>query len=158
MPVRPSDPRGRWRSTRLLRALFVAYLIPVLALTLWPRITSTLIPEWATFILDRLGTVGVAMSFDLLEALANVALFVPFGLLGVPLLTGRPRARAAVLTIAAGTALSVAIELAQLVIPGRFSSVQDVVMNGLGTILGATIAVVVLGYRRGATGSGHTNG
>jgi len=79
-----------------------------------------------------------------LEALANVALFVPLGLL-LPLAT-RARPWSAVPT---GAALSTLIELTQLAfLPHRFATVQDVVLNTLGAALGAGVVLVARARRR----------
>ena len=50
---------------------------------------------------------------------------------------------AGVVTLA-GCALSVAIELTQNLLPGRVPTVQDVVMNTAGALLGAVLVTVVL--------------
>ena len=71
------------------------------------------------------------------DAILNVALFLPLGFL----LAGRPGAlpRAAV----AGFGLSLAIELAQIFIPGRYAAVGDVLWNGLGAVAGVGLHYVV---------------
>jgi glycopeptide antibiotics resistance protein len=71
---------------------------------------------------------------DAFNTVGNVLLFVPFGV--ALALLGRSR-RA---TVGAGLALSAAVELAQLAIPGRTTSTADVVLNGLGAALGWWIA------------------
>ncbi len=49
----------------------------------------------------------------------------------------------------AGCALSVAIELTQNLLPGRVPTVQDVVLNTAGALLGAVlVAAVVRGMAR----------
>jgi hypothetical protein len=77
----------------------------------------------------------------LTDIVLNILLFVPLGV-GLALLgTG---------ALAAGTigaVASTAVELAQRWIPGRVSSVQDVVTNCLGTLLGA---LLVVGWTRRA--------
>ena len=66
-----------------------------------------------------------------LESVANVLLFMPFG--AALAFRGLPLGRAA----GYGLALSVAIEVSQLlVIPGRTASVDDVLLNTLGAALG----------------------
>jgi glycopeptide antibiotics resistance protein len=61
---------------------------------------------------------------------ANIALFVPLGLV-LCLRTWSLRR-----TVAAGLALSVGIEIAQLFIPGRTTSFDDVLLNTVGVALG----------------------
>ncbi len=66
----------------------------------------------------------------LADLLGNIALFAPFGIvLGVRGLGGRQ-------AVLLGCALSTAIELTQLFVPGRTTSVDDVLLNTLGTALG----------------------
>jgi hypothetical protein len=70
------------------------------------------------------------------DALANLLLFVPlgvaFGIAGMG--TGR--------AWATGSAFSLAIELAQLFIPGRWPAIGDIVFNGLGAGLGCYLVGV----------------
>ncbi|SMF04449.1 Glycopeptide antibiotics resistance protein [Cellulosimicrobium cellulans J34] len=145
---------------RLLTWTFAAYLAAVLVVTLWPSPQSTDAPGWATATLGFLQGLGIPITLPVLEALANVVMFGPFGLLGVPLARGagaRRRGvapgpwRTAALVTLAGCALSVAIELTQHLLPGRVPTVQDVVMNTAGAFLGAALvalAVVAASARR----------
>ena len=136
---------------RALRWLFAGYVAGVLALTLWPSLETTAVPGWGEAVLDALDAVGVHLAFGTLEALANVALFVPFGLLLTTLLRAREPGRrrlpvhvAALWAAAAACGLSAAIETAQRFIPGRVPVLQDVVMNTTGAAVGAAVAAVVL--------------
>jgi glycopeptide antibiotics resistance protein len=79
------------------------------------------------------------VTFLHLEFAANVALFVPFGVLGV-LLLGRSRWWLAIIL---GLVATVAIELAQQGIAGRVSDPRDLVANGLGTIVGVLLALIM---------------
>jgi VanZ family protein len=94
----------------------------ILLLTLWP-----LGPKPA-FDDDRL-----SMRFGLADALRNVILFLPLGLV----LARRGAGFAGVALRAA--LLSMAIELAQVVIPGRYGNVSDVVSNASGALLGVAL-------------------
>jgi glycopeptide antibiotics resistance protein len=77
-------------------------------------------------------------SFYVWEAVANVALFVPFGFIGMRLF------HRAGWVVAAGVATSVLVELAQLVLsPARVPEVADVVKNTLGTLIGCGLATLV---------------
>lgn len=138
---------------RLLTWTFAAYLAAVLVVTLWPSPQSTAAPGWATATLDALRGLGIPMTLPVLEASANVVMFLPFGALGLPLLRGTmarrrgtaPGAwRAVGLVTLAGAVLSAAIELTQNVLPGRVPTVQDVVLNTGGALLGALAAAAVL--------------
>jgi hypothetical protein len=72
------------------------------------------------------------------DALANVILFAPFGL--ALALTGRTGSR----WIGCAALLSVTIEFAQLMIPGRDPSLGDVCFNTLGAATGQLVAHVGL--------------
>ena len=78
-------------------------------------------------------------TFDRVEFLANIALFVPVGLF-LLLLLGT---RLWWLSAMAGFVLTVSIELAQQSIPGRVSDERDVVANTLGTIAGVLVGIVL---------------
>ncbi|MHB1489959.1 MAG: VanZ family protein [Cellulomonas sp.] len=145
-------------------ALLVAYTAFVLFVTWWPSPQSTNAPQWETAILDTIRGVGIPMTMPVLEALANVGMFVPIGMLLVPgwsaWLTRRGRTTASaparttaaaifVRTALTGMALTIVIETVQLAIPGRYSTVQDVVMNTLGGAVGGGAALLVRRLRRG---------
>lgn len=91
------------------------------------------------------------VTYDVVEFSANVAMFVPVGVLFL-LLAGR---RKWWLALAGGIAVTCAIEFAQLFLPGRFSDVRDIVANSLGTLIGllATVLVIALLGRRLPAGS-----
>jgi len=86
------------------------------------------------------------ITYDRVEFTANIAMFVPIGLLFV-LVLGRGRWWLAMLI---GIALTVTIELSQLGIPGRVSDPRDVLSNSLGAMLGVIIALLVTIPRRGS--------
>ncbi|QDW61932.1 VanZ family protein [Oerskovia sp. KBS0722] len=140
---------------RLLRWTFAVYLAAVLVVTCWPSPQSTAAPGWALAVLDAFRSVGLPMSYEFLEAASNVVMFLPFGVLGLLVLCGArpavPLGRAVGFVVLAGFALSLAIELSQLVIPGRYSTVQDVVMNTTGAVVGAVVVAGILGARRSLT-------
>ena len=74
-------------------------------------------------------------AFDLLEVVGNVFLFAPLGAL---LCFRGLRLTRAVL---AGVLFSAAIEVTQLLVPGRTTSFDDVLLNALGVVLGHALAV-----------------
>ena len=112
------------------RALVLAAaLLPIALVTLSPRRGSTLVELMP--LADLREAVGERDLALLFKSFANVLLFVPFGAalglydvsLGAALL--------------AGVALSGAIEVAQfVVVPGRTSSVDDLVLNTVGAVVG----------------------
>ncbi len=79
----------------------------------------------------------------------NIAMFVPLGLLLMWLWTSPLIARVIMATVA-GAGLSVIIELTQLTLH-RVADIDDVILNGSGTLLGALVGMVtVLLWRLGA--------
>ena len=86
------------------------------------------------------------ITYDRVEFTANIAMFVPIGLLFV-LVLGRRRWWLAMLI---GVALTVTIEVSQLGIPGRVSDPRDVLSNSLGAMLGVVVALLVTIPRRGS--------
>lgn len=130
------------RASAPLRGLGVLGLllaVPLIALvTLWPshlllRIKPRVVRglEWlhARELFDWL-------SWTRLEVLANVAMFVPLALVLVFALGARRWWLALALCLAA----TVGVELAQHAMPGRVASLQDVVANGLGAVVGVCVA------------------
>lgn len=94
-------------------------------------------------LLARLHAHGVPgwVNYALVEFTANIALFLPVGLLGVVLL-GSARWWLAVL---AGFTASGLIELGQLVfLPARFATPLDMLANTTGAALGALLALLLL--------------
>nr|WP_252727946.1 VanZ family protein [Curtobacterium sp. WW7] len=78
----------------------------------------------------------------MIESLANVAFFVPLGLL-VVLLAG---ARWWWAGAAAGLLVSSTIEIGQaLFLPARYATIDDVVANTMGAVVGAVLGVLLLG-------------
>ena len=76
------------------------------------------------------------------DVAANVLLFVPLGFLG-RLSAGSARRRSPRAVALAGTALSLALEALQTLLPGRYPSVVDVLANGAGAWLGARLHALV---------------
>jgi len=97
----------------------------ILAATLWP---SPERPSESFAFCIACGSRGIA------DALLNVALFFPWGVIGA--WSSRSFRRAVV----TGFLLSVFVELAQTVIPGRDPSLSDVIFNSIGALLGAYTA------------------
>jgi len=68
----------------------------------------------------------------------NVIAYIPLGTLATLFFRARDGAPRAILhAVGLGLALSIAMETAQLFIPGRVASLLDVISNGAGTLLGA---------------------
>ena len=79
-----------------------------------------------------------------LDLVLNVAAFAPLGIL---IAWGRGP-RGVVMAVLWGLTLSLAIELLQPWIPGRHSSLVDLVCNGVGSLLGGLIGGTIGGARR----------
>lgn len=96
-------------------------------------------------VLGWLHGAGVPAAFDVaaLEVTANVVMFVPLGLL----LPWTRLARSPWLAVPAGLAFSAAIETTQLALPGRVSTVVDVLANTGGAALGAAVVVAFRALR-----------
>jgi glycopeptide antibiotics resistance protein len=90
-----------------------------------------------------------ARTYLTVDLLGNIAAFVPLGVaLAIATFPSRPagrsvrrfRARWWLRILVAGFLLSLGIELIQLAIPSRATDVDDVILNTLGTAVGAILA------------------
>jgi glycopeptide antibiotics resistance protein len=150
---------------RLIRFLAGVYLLAVLSLTLWPQLDQTQVPRITSFILRMAARYGVNLTFNSLEAISNVLMFVPFGVFGLWLLANRRsvsdrygtrRVYANRYSVIGGVVVvtflaaltSGLIELAQLGIPGRYSMFDDWWRNTLGAFIGALFCGMVIALRR----------
>lgn len=115
-----------------------------LALTaFWPTPVDRDANATIQHILGVLHTYGMpqAINYALVEFTANIALYLPAGLL-VVVFVGMQRCW---LGFVVGFAASVTVELGQLLfLAQRFPSAADVVANTTGAILGTVLALVVL--------------
>jgi len=124
------------------RVAVVACVVAIAAVTLGPTTHGS-----AHVQLRPLEEIGPALATPfgrpfLTDVVGNIALFVPLGALLA--LRRWPLLRAA----AAGVTLSAAVEAAQLVVPGRYASVDDVLLNGVGTAVGWAAGVGLAEARR----------
>lgn len=145
------------RTRRGTQVVLVAYLLLVGWITLTPDLADNEALGKVRVVTDWLTTRGIPVTYDGVEAGANVLMFGPFGVL-VGLLVRRRRGWWAGV-VAAGATLSVAIETAQrLFLPTRVPTVQDVVMNTAGAALGVLVLVVGQRWlaRRARTGDSAT--
>ncbi len=122
------------RPALVAKVLLLPYLAAVLLITLLPADAAGRVTGLVGVLADLVAGWGVprepaAVAF---EFLANVALFVP---LGVLLSLAWPRL-SPWLVIGAGFVLSGAIELTQFTLPSRFPTVGDVVANTTGAAIG----------------------
>jgi len=149
------DPRHGYRDgvtpspaarRRAVVAVLAVYLAGVARLTLWPEPAPDDTFDLVRAVLGWLQDRGFPVTYAGTEAVANVVLFVPFGLLVGWLL------RRAWWAVALAAATSTAIELVQRTMPSRVPTVQDVVLNTLGAVVG--VAVLLLARRGARTRTG----
>jgi hypothetical protein len=126
----------RWRPLPTLLTLLAA--TAVVSLTLTPRgwwgnhrsLARCVPSDWAD-LADSMGRVGTS-----LESWLNIAMLVPLGV-GLVLASRRVVWPAVLLVL-----LPVAIELTQVVVPGRQCSAADWAANALGGLIGVTIGAL----------------
>lgn len=142
--ARAAHASGRTR--RVAWTLAAVYGLVVLVATAGSPVDGGAYPTLVRAIAvgQRLGAPGW-LGYDAVEFTANVLFFVPFGFF-VLLLFG---ARAWWVGMLGGFVASCAIETVQaLFLPARFASVDDVLANTSGAVLGVLVGVVVLGRAR----------
>jgi hypothetical protein len=116
---------------RRVVVVLVLYLGLVARVTLWPQPAPDETFDVVRAVVAWLSDRGVPVTYGGVEAVSNVVMFVPFGVL-VGLLVRRWW-----VVVLLACATSTAIELAQLAfLPTRVPTVQDVVLNTLGAALG----------------------
>ena len=127
----------------LARVLLPLYLAIVFLIVFSPsggETQGTGLVAWVVARIDELHT-AYESAYVVLEILANVAMFVPFGVL-VWLAFARPRWWLVVLF---GFATTVTIELVQTTMPTRYSTVSDVIANTLGAFIGVFLVRALAG-------------
>ncbi|WP_203757712.1 VanZ family protein [Cellulomonas chitinilytica] len=146
-------------SRRKTAAALAVYLLLVARVTLWPEPAPDGAFDVVRAVVRWLSDRGWPVTYAGVEAVSNVLMFVPFGLL-VGLLVRRWW-----VVVLLGLATSAAIELAQLAfLPTRVPTVQDVVLNTLGAatgVLALRLAARRVPARRAdarRTGAGRTTG
>lgn len=94
---------------------------------------------------DREYLQGEFVAAEAREIALNLAIFFPLGLLvaRAALAARAGLAAAAALTIAVGVLLSLGAETAQYFLVSRYSELGDVLLNGIGTLLGLLLALVL---------------
>ena len=128
------------RSTRVWAvALGLPFLIGVALLTLTPARVEQTMPNLLDLLLRAIRRLGwTSLDFTRLEVLANIAVFIPVGVLAFLLV---PR-HAWPLSLLVGPALSLAIETAQYVaLPPPAATVRHVAANSTGATIGVVLAV-----------------
>ena len=75
------------------------------------------------------------------DVVANLLLYMPLGLCLMLAWSGQPRRRALAQALLIGVALSVAVEITQVFLRFRVSSLTDVALNAVSTLGGACVAI-----------------
>ncbi|MFE6735648.1 VanZ family protein [Microbacterium sp. NPDC057650] len=133
---------------RVARILLAPYLVVVLLLTWLPAEDAGKVTGIVATVAHGLeGLVPFEVGYPILEFLANVAMFMPLGALTA---VAWPRLNAGWI-IGAGAVFSTVIELVQLTMPSRYSTVSDVIANTTGMAVGALVAVAWRRARRRRT-------
>src|SRR5690606_34599814 len=88
------------------------------------------------------------------DVLANVLLYAPLGFFVPRALALRGQIRPIAVAALAGLALSTTVEVVQIFIPGRTTSLVDVASNSAGAALGALGSVLAGGHRLLGRGRG----
>ena len=148
-PVDTSRPgRGALVTWRLLT---LAYLGALAWLVLTPAAVAGQATGVVTLFARALHSLGIpfAVGYPVLEFTANIVLFLPFGAAAVFTVPLRaPAAASTLIVIGTGCLASTAIELTQLAVPGRVTTISDVIANTLGTAIGLALAWWVRGLIR----------
>ncbi|MGN6273153.1 MAG: VanZ family protein [Protaetiibacter sp.] len=133
----------------MLRILFALYLVAVGFVVWSPQPTdgvgiAAIVARWVAGVIGQ----PYGATFVVLEVAANVAMFVPFGVLA---LTAYRWMRVWSATVA-GFVTSGLIEGVQLFLPTRYATVSDLVANTAGALLGALLVAVVRRTRTARSG------
>lgn len=135
------------KNTLPWRVALVAYLGSLGVIGFWPTPVDQPIQGTLASVLNFLHRHGVPPWFDyhVVESSANVAMFIPLGIFAAMALP----TRAWWVIAGLGIMVSTCMELGQLLfITARFSSVVDVVMNTLGTVIGIAAVRLMAWTRR----------
>ncbi|MFB2599443.1 VanZ family protein [Herbiconiux sp. P17] len=130
--------------------LLSLYGIAVLFVVAWPTPIDEASRGLLFRVLNALHRRGLPeiVDYNVIEFAANIAMFIPLGLL-VALLLG-PRWWWAAFFVCAG--VSVSIELYQyLLLPDRYATVRDVVANSTGGAIGTLVAAFAIAWLRRPT-------
>jgi glycopeptide antibiotics resistance protein len=96
--------------------------------------------DWSAGGVSQFLAMDIFEHMSLLDACINLVIYMPFGFLAAQLLAGTVLSRTVITTLL-GVLLSTGLEMGQTFLPGRFTSLSDIILNTLGTMLGALIAI-----------------
>lgn len=129
------------------RIALTTYLVGLALVGFWPVPVDKPIQNRLATVLNYLHEVGVPrwVDYQFVEASANLALFIPLGILVAVALPTRPWW----LLCGIGLSASFFMELGQLLfIAARFASLTDIVTNTLGGVIGISCARLVAAWTR----------
>jgi VanZ family protein len=132
---------------QITTVLLILYGLAVLFVVAWPTPVDDSSRGLIFRVLRVLHRNGVPefVNYNVIEFTANIAMFVPLGLL-FALLFGPRWWWAAIL---ACVGLSASIELYQyLLLPDRYATLRDVIANSTGGTLGAVLALLPMAWLR----------
>ncbi len=141
-PVAGRRSRASKLRVRLTTWLLAFYALAVATVVFTPSPVDRPLRADLDRIIAELHERGVPafIGYGDIEFLSNVVMFVPIGFLLALLLPGR----AWPVAVVAGPLLSALIEVTQLlVLPARYATLQDVLANGVGSLCGAILAVLL---------------
>jgi glycopeptide antibiotics resistance protein len=136
-----------FENQNLWRAVLVAMLVPLALIAFWPSPVDQPVQGQLSSLLRFLHSHGIPHWFNyrFIEASANVALFIPLGVVGS---LGYPQ-RHPLQIGTLGLFVSACMELGQLLfLHNRFASLLDLVTNTSGAVIGAALAIATLGRIR----------
>ncbi|OAE02761.1 teicoplanin resistance protein VanZ [Arthrobacter sp. OY3WO11] len=128
---------------RLWRLVLIAMLVPLAFIAFWPSPVDQPVQGQLAAVLNFLHRHGIPVWFNyrFVEASANVALFVPVGVVSSLAFPGWLWWRIGLF----GLLISCCMELGQLLfLHNRFPSALDLVTNTSGSVIGALLAAAVL--------------
>ena len=133
----------RLENYRLWRFALIAMLVPLVFIAFWPSPVDQPVQGQLAAVLNFLHRHGTPawVNYRFVEASANVALFVPLGVVSSLAFPYWSWWRVGVL----GLLISSCMELGQLLfLHNRFSSPLDLVTNSSGAVIGALLAAAAL--------------
>ncbi|MFM9275060.1 VanZ family protein [Pseudarthrobacter sp. NKDBFgelt] len=123
--------------------VLIAMLVPLAFIAFWPTPVDQPVQGQLAAVLKFLHRHGIPTWFNykFVEASANVALFIPVGVVSSLAFPGRPWWKISLF----GLLISCCMELGQLLfLHDRFPSPLDLVTNTSGAVIGALLAVAAL--------------
>ena len=128
----------------VLAAIYVFALIKVTCLTNSVRLSSGEFRFVPLSAISKFKAGDISMKRLVLNYLGNVALFFPLGIF-LPLFFKRMKFG---LTVLAGAGVSLTIEIVQYFLACGYSDIDDLIMNVVGTALGAVVYLFILNGRK----------